>query len=131
MIRYLTLEELLELHRLVLELSGGLGGIRETGGLASALAQPRKTFDGQDLYASLADKGAALAFSLVANHPFLDGNKRVGHAALETFLLLNGWELDAVVDEQEHIFLRLAAGTLAREEFSAWVQAHLRNRVTS
>ncbi len=128
MIRYLTLEEVLELHRLILEQSGGLGGVRDLGGLESALAQPRMTFDDQELYPTLAEKAAALGFSMVCNHPFVDGNKRVGHAAMETFLLLNDWELAATVDEQEKEILRLAAGSLRREEFTAWVQSHLQQR---
>lgn len=128
MIRYLTLEEILELHRLALEQSGGLEGVRDLGGLDSALAQPQMTFGGQELYPSLAEKAAALGFSLVSNHPFLDGNKRAGHAAMETFLVLNGWELVAGVDEQEQVILQLAAGTLKREEFTAWVQSHLQQR---
>ena len=90
--------------------------------------QPQMTFGGQELYPSLAEKAAALGFSLVCNHPFVDGNKRVGHAAMETFLVLNGWELLAGVDEQEQMILRLAAGTLRRDEFTAWVQSHLQQR---
>ena len=58
----------------------------------------------------------------------MDGNKRIGHAAMETFLVLNGWELAAGVDEQEQLFLRLAAGDLKREELAAWIQAHLQER---
>jgi death-on-curing protein len=125
MIRYLTLEELLELHCLVREQSGGGEGVRDLGGLESAVAQPQMTFVGQQLYPSRAEKAAALGFSIVCNHPFVDGNKRVGHAALETFLVLNGWELAAGVDEQEEVILRLAAGRMKREEFTAWVQSHL------
>ena len=73
---------------------------------------------------------AALGFSLVANHPFLDGNKRIGHAAMETFLVLNGWELSADVDEQEKLILRLAAGALRREELAQWIQTHVQERST-
>lgn len=130
MTRYLTVEEVLELHRLVLEQFGGLGGVRDLGGLESALAQPGMTFGGQDLYPSVAEKAAAIAHSLVCNHPFIDGNKRVGHLAMETFLVLNGWEVAADVDEQEVIMLQLAAGGLKREEFAAWVQSHLKRRPT-
>src|SRR5437588_10788253 len=118
MTRYLTLEEVLELHRLVLEQSGGLEGVRDVGGLESALAQPRMTVDGQDLYPTLAEKASAVGFSLVCNHAFVDDNKRIGHAAMETFLVLNGWELAAEVDEQEQVILRLAAGNLKREELT-------------
>lgn len=130
MIRYISLEEVLELHRLALEQAGGLAGVRDLNGLESALAQPQMTFAGQELYPSLGEKAAALGFSLVCNHPFVDGNKRVGHAAMETFLVLNGWELVAGVDEQEQVILRLAAGSLEREEFTAWVQSHLQLRPT-
>jgi len=66
-----------------------------------------------------------LCYSLALNHPFVDGNKRVAHAALETFLILNGRELDASVDDAERTMLALAAGALAREELVAWVARHL------
>ena len=104
--------------------------MRELGGLDSALAQPRMTFDGQELYPSLTIKAAALGFSLVCNHPFLDGNNRIGHAAMETFMILNGWELSADVDEQEQIIMRLAAGEMNREEFTTWVKSHSKEHLT-
>ena len=74
----------------------------------------------------MADKAAALAFSLILNHPFIDGNKRLGHAAMETFLLLNGFGIDALVDDQERVLLSVAAGELEREAFVAWVKDHIR-----
>jgi death-on-curing protein len=95
--RYLTLGEVIELHRRLLEATGGAPGIRDLGALETAVAQPKATFAGVDLYPALVDKAAALCFSLVRNHPFVDGNKRVGHASMETFLLLNGAEIDASV----------------------------------
>jgi death on curing protein len=91
MTRYLALEEVLELHRLALEQSGGLAGVRDLGALDSALAQPKMAFGGQDLYPRLGEKAAALGFSRVCNHPFVDGNKRVGHAAMETSLTAGSW----------------------------------------
>ncbi len=123
--RCLTVEEILELHRRVLAASGGSSGVRDLGAVESAAAQPRMSFGGQDLYLGLAEKAAALGFSLVCNHPFVDGNKRIGHAAMETFLVLNGWELIASVDEQEQVILTLAAGQLEREQFTAWVASHV------
>jgi len=123
--RFLTLAEVLELHRLAIERSGGSAGVRDQGLLESAIAQPEMTFGGQELYPTLADKAAALGHSLVMNHPFVDGNKRVGHAAMETFLVLNGHEIAADVDEQERVVLGAAAGTISREDFTSWVRSHL------
>jgi death-on-curing protein len=124
-IRYLTFAEVLELHRSALERWGGSGGIRDITVLESALAQPRQSFGGTDLYPDLATKAAALCFSLVLNHPFIDGNKRIGHAAMEVFLMVNGYELRSSVDEQERVILDLAAGQLARDAFSEWIKQHI------
>ena len=96
--RFLTLIEVLELHRRILAQSGGALGVRDLNLLESAIAQPRVTFAGEDLYPSLLEKAAALGFSIVMNHPFIDGNKRTGHAAMETFLVLNRTEIHASVD---------------------------------
>ena len=125
MTRYLTFAEVLELHQSVLERWGGAGGIRDINALESALAQPRQSFGDADLYPDLSSKAAALCFSLVLNHPFIDGNKRMGHAAMEVFLLVNGHELRAPVDEQERIVLDLAAGQLSRDAFLEWVKRHI------
>jgi len=73
----------------------------------------------------LAEKAAALAYSIIMNHPFLDGNKRTGHAAMEVFLMLNGYELRASVDEAEQIILSVAAGQLERARLADWVRKHL------
>ena len=124
-VRYLSLGEVVELHRLVVAQAGGAAGLRDLGALESAVAQPRATFAGTELYPSLAEKAAALGYSLALNHPFIDGNKRVAHAALETFLVLNGRELEAGVDDAERTILALAAGALTREQFVAWVTRHL------
>jgi death-on-curing protein len=124
--RYLTLGEVVALHRAILDVSGGAPGIRHLGGLESALAQPRASFGGAELHQSLAAKVAALGFSLALNHPFVDGNKRVAHAATEAMLMLNGLELAAPVDEQERVMLDLAAGLLTREQLTTWVEAHIR-----
>jgi death on curing protein len=80
-IRFLHLGEVLELHRQLIITSGGSPGLRDLGLLEAALSQPRQTFAGQDLYPTLIDKAACLGFSLVTNHPFVDGNKQIGHAS--------------------------------------------------
>jgi death-on-curing protein len=126
--RYLGLSEVVEIHRRLLEQTGGAAGIRDLGALESALAQPKMALAGLDLYPTLADKAAALCFSLVGNHPFVDGNKRVGHAATETFLVLNGAEIDAHLDEQERVMLDLAAGRIDRGQLADWLRQHLNPR---
>ena len=126
--RYLTLGEILELHRRIVETSGGADGIRDLGALESAVAQPKASFDAMDLHPSLADKAAALCFSIVQNHAFLDGNKRTAHAAMSTFLLLNDREVDATTDEQEQLMLDLAAGRMKRDQVATWLTEHLKPR---
>ncbi len=122
--RYLTLSEVLELHQRVVRQSGGAGGIRDLGGLESAVAQPQMSFAGTNLYSSLQEAATALCYSLVMNHAFIDGNKRIGHAAMETFLVLNGYELICDVDEAETTILRLAAGEMTRDDLLTWVRTH-------
>ena len=124
--RYLTVSEVIELYRQVMETSGGTVGILSIEALESAAAQPRATFGGKELYPTIIEKASALGFSLVMNHAFVDGNKRIGHYAMETFLVINGYELDASVDEQESIILRLASGKLSRDAFTNWIREHTR-----
>ena len=125
MIRYLSLAEVIELHDRIISATGGSHGLRDLGLLESAVGQPRQTFGGADLYPTVVSKATALGFSLIKNHPFIDGNKRVGHAALEAMLMLNGRELSAVVDVAEAEILAVAAGQRTREEFEVWVEKHL------
>ncbi len=100
--------------------------LRDLGALESAVAQPLQTFGGEDLYPDLAGKAAALGFSLIQNHPFVDGNKRVGHAAMVAFLRRNGRRLEATVDEAEQAILQVASGVLDRAGLQAWIEAHER-----
>ena len=122
--RWLRLAEVLELHRRLIQQSGGMSGLRDLGLLEASLAQPRQSFAGVDLYPGLTAKAAALGFSLIQNHPFVDGNKRIGHAAMETTLVLNGFELSATVDAAEAAVIAVASGRLNREAFTCWVMAN-------
>jgi death-on-curing protein len=126
--RYLSLSEILELHERIISSSGGLHGVHDIKRLESSINQPRQTFKKKDLYPNTVSKAAALCFFLVKNHPFIDGNKRIGHAAMETFLILNGYEITANVDEQERIMLDLASGNITLQNFTAWLnnnKAHI------
>jgi len=124
-VRYVTLAEIVELHRRLLQATSGPPGIRDLGALESAVVQPKATFGSADLYPTLVDKAAALCFALIQDHPFVDGNKRVGHAAMETFFILNGAEIDASIGDQERLILNLAAGRIDRAHLIDWLRQHL------
>ena len=126
MIRSLTITEVLEIYQRIMKQTGGLVAIRDFGALESALAQPYMTFGGNELYPNLAEKAAALGFSLIQNHPFADGNKRTGHAAMAMFLAINGYMIDASIDEQTEVILSVAAGKLELDRFTKWLSNHIR-----
>ena len=126
MIRYLRLGEVLELHRRLIATSGGSPGLRDLRLLEGSLSQLRQTFSGADLYPTLIEKAGTLGFSLIKNHPFVDGNKRVGHAAMEVMLMLNGHELTASKESTEAVVLAVASGTLDRQALTKWVKEQIK-----
>jgi len=123
--RYLTVGEVLEIYSRVVRQSGGGMGIRDIGALESAAAQPRMTFNDEELYPTIVEKASALGFSLIQNHPFVDGNKRTGHAVMESFLMFNGYEISASVDEQVDLILGVASGKIDRNAFTEWLKSHI------
>lgn len=123
--KYLSVKTVLAVHERSLEEYGGDPGVRDQGLLESAVSQPRARFGGSDLYPSLAEKAAALAFSLAKNHPFFDGNKRTAYGAMLLILSRNGHTLEGSLDEHEATFLGLAAGAMSREAFVAWVRSRI------
>jgi death-on-curing protein len=123
-VEYLTLEEVLLLHARLIQRTGGSGGVRDMGLLESALARPRATFEGQDLYPDLWHKAAALMQSLIKNHPFVDGNKRTALTATGLFLELNGYMLTASNDEAVRFALQAAVGDVDVEAMAAWIENH-------
>ena len=103
----------------------GWPGLRDRGLLEAAIAMPQTKFDGADLHGGLPEKAAACHFHLCANHPFMDGNKRVAVAAAEVFLLINGQELSASDSELEEVTLGVAAGRLSKSHVIAFVARHV------
>ena len=116
---FLELEEILEIHADQLKHYGGSDGIRDMGRLQSAIAMPRAQFGGQFLHASLSEMAAAYLFHLVQNHPFIDGNKRVGAAAADIFLAMNDKELAADEREYEKLVLAVSKGKIGKPEIAA------------
>jgi death-on-curing protein len=122
---YLSSEQVLRIHQAQVERFGGSARLRDRGALDAAVHRPQATFGGEDLYADAAAKAAALMHSLIANHPFVDGNKRTGAMAAELFLLFNGFGLPAGDDELEAVTLSAARGELAAEELAIWLRQRL------
>lgn len=121
---FLTLDEALEIHRDQVTNYGGLPGVRDFGLLQSALAMPRAAFGGQYLHPDLCEMAAAYLFHLVQNHPFIDGNKRVGAVAADIFLALNGIELTATEDDYAELVLSVANGQTGKSAVAEFFHAH-------
>jgi death-on-curing protein len=125
MTRSLTRAEVLFIHQAALAANGGMPGLRDMALLDSAVAQPQMSFGGADLYPTVIEKAAAIGFSLMNNHPFVDGNKRVGWAAMRTFLIINGTSLEFGVQDGVRIALAIAAGELSRADLVQWITDHV------
>jgi death-on-curing protein len=116
---FLSLDDVLEIHENQLELYGGRPGILSLPLLESALAQPQATFGGELLLGDLFEMAAAYLFHIVQNHPFVDGNKRVGAVAAIVFLLINDQDIGLSNEELEFLVLETAKGQRTREEIAA------------
>ena len=117
-------QQVLKMHSALLAQTGGLDGLRDEGLLESALAAPFQTYDAQELFRSIQEKAARLAYGLIQNHPFIDGNKRIGTHAMLVLLALNGIELIYTQDELSDIILKIAASTASYEDLLAWILKH-------
>lgn len=124
-VQYVSLEDALAIHELSIRRYGGIEGTRDEGLLESALAQPQQTFDGEELYPSLAEKAARYAFGIVNNHPFADGNKRTGAAMLAVFLRANGARFRPRLSDMQAQIIALADGSLGYDELVEWIEQQL------
>lgn len=122
---WLTKEQLVMLHGKIMQATGGLDGLRDDSLLQSALLSPMQTYDGTELFPSLIDKAARLACGLTQNHPFIDGNKRIGAHAMLVVLALNDISLNYTQNELSDVFLRLAAGQIDFDYLRDWVNSRL------
>ena len=121
----LTTEQVIKIHSKIIEKTGGVDYVRDYNLLDSAINAPFQTFSGCELYPTLEEKATRLGFNLVMNHPFYDGNKRIGAVILLTFLKLNEVELFYTQKELEDIILDLANEKIGYEELVEWVKNHL------
>ena len=120
----LSKRQVLLLHSSLIEAFGGSDGIRDEGLLESALASPFQTFGGEPVYPSVQSKAAQLGFGLIRNHPFVDGNKRIGAHVMLVFLELNGIELHYDQQELIDIILSVASGETDRQGLLQWILEH-------
>lgn len=124
----LSVEQVLALHAIQIRRFGGSRGLRDRAALEAAVGRPQTTFGGEDLYADVAAKAAALLHSLVQNHPFVDGNKRVGAHAMLLFLEANDHGPEFTASELTAVTLAVARGELAAEALAIWIRQRSRPR---
>ena len=122
----LTKEQVLLLHKAIYDRYGGSYGVRDEGLLDSALEAPFMTFGGEDLYPDVLEKIVRFGYGLVSNHPFHDGNKRIGALVLLTLLELNGYKIDATNKEFSDIIYDVASGSEGKdfEDLLDWIRKH-------
>ena len=118
----LSQKKVLLLHRLITDETGGDPNVRDLDLLDSALEAAFATFGGEELYPTVEEKGARLGFSLIANHAFVDGNKRIGVFVMLTFLEVNGVRLRPTNEELARVGLAVAAGEMKYEELLLWIR---------
>jgi len=117
-------DDVLSLHAALLAEYGGADGIRDEGLLDSAIHAPFQTFNGENLYSSLQSKAASLGFGLIKNHPFIDGNKRIGAHVMLVFLAVNGVELEYTQQDLIDVVLAVASGKVSMAGLAEWILQH-------
>lgn len=120
----LSKEQVISLHSQLIEETGGVGGLRDEGLLDSALNAPFQSFGDVEPFPSIQQKAARLGYGLIMNHPFVDGNKRIGAHVMLVFLALNGIELDYTQDELADVILSVASGEFGFEQLLKWIISH-------
>lgn len=120
---------IIKIHEMLINEFGGTHGIRDLNGLESAIARPFAFFDGNELYPTIFTKAAALIESLISNHPFIDGNKRVGYFCLRFFLLTQSFDIQATQQDKYNFVISIASGKLPFEEIAKWIEENSKKRI--
>lgn len=118
-------EQVVKIHSTLIARTGGIDGVRDKNLLDSALKAPFQTFGGNELYKSILDKASQFCYSLIENHPFLDGNKRIGVHLTLLFLKLNGVELSYSQSDLIEFGLNIASGKLNKDDIKNWLNSHI------
>lgn len=126
MIIWVNAEDVIAIHRRVVQTSGGLDGLRDRDGLEAAIAAPLQTFGGEELFPTDIEKVARLGYGLAANHVFIDGNKRIGAMMTQLLLQWNGYHLSLREGELAEMFISIADGTSDLQDLRLWIQNHLK-----
>lgn len=121
----ISFEEAIQIHELLIQKYGGSTGLRDPEALKSALTRPYQTFEKQDLYPTHEDKAAAVLESIISNHPFLDGNKRLGFVLMKLILLEAGLAISAAHDEVYNFIIQVARGTHDINSITNWIKLHV------
>lgn len=122
---WINTEDVIAIHSRVIQITGGLDGIRDYAGLEAAIAAPLQSFGGEDLFPEDIDKIARLGYGLATNHAFLDGNKRIGAIMVQLLLKWNGYTMLLQDGELADTFIAIANGTMKEKELYNWIRRHL------
>lgn len=119
----ITVEQAKKIHEILIDKYGGAKGLRDLALLESALSRPYQTFGGIELYEDVFNKAAAIIESILINHPFIDGNKRIGFVILRLILLEEGWELSASQEEKYQFVIGIASGNMDFDGILIWIKS--------
>lgn len=127
-IQFLTVEDVLQIHRRMITEFGGTSEVRDEGLLRSAVSMPQAQFGGRFLHDGIGAMAAAYLYHICSNHPFVDGNKRTALASSEMFILMNDCRLSATNEELEDLTMRVAAGSTSKDDVTTFMEHHITRR---
>lgn len=122
----ITLNQVEQIHKILIDQFGGSHGVRDYGTLSSALSRPYSTFDGNELYPTAIQKAAALIESILINHPFVDGNKRTGYVLMRLLLIEHSLDINATQDEKYQFVIRIASSKSNFNDIIYWLEHHIK-----